>query len=276
MDLRDLETRLQTLVESRFPRLFAGQRPENLILQRLTAAMHAGMRFKLEGGPLAPNVYTVLVHPDSVNDWRDPILLETLVQILKATARDGHLTFESPPTLTLAEDPDLSPGDFAILASHRIETMEKTQEMQTDDKAPKPLAETTSPIPENAFLIVEGVKVFQLRQGVVNIGRRLDNGLVIDDPRVSRNHAQLRAIRGRYVLFDLNSSGGTYINGQRTTQSVLYPGDVISLAGVSLIFGQDSPVRQRDLAKTGPRSAVSAGRATAIIRNLPPSLKKNK
>jgi pSer/pThr/pTyr-binding forkhead associated (FHA) protein len=202
--------------------------------------------------------------------------LETLVQILKASARDDHLEFESSPTLSLAEDPDLSPGDFAILASHRIETVENTQEMQSEAEAAKPVGESTGGVPENAFLIVEGVKVFQLKQSVVNIGRRLDNSLVIDDPRVSRNHAQLRAIRGRYVLFDLNSSGGTYINGQRTTQSVLYPGDVISLAGVSLIFGQDSPVRQRDLAKTGPRSAVSAGRATAIIRNLPPNLKKTK
>jgi pSer/pThr/pTyr-binding forkhead associated (FHA) protein len=82
-------------------------------------------------------------------------------------------------------------------------------------------------IPENAFLIVEGVKVFPLTTSVINIGRRLDNQLVIDDPRVSRNHAQLRSIKGRFVVFDLNSTGGTFVNGQRTSQSVLYPGDVI-------------------------------------------------
>ncbi len=275
MDLRHLEAQLQTLVEARFTRLFAGQRTEALIVHRLTAAMNAGTRFEPETGTLAPNVYTVLVHPDSVQDWQDPELLKTLVEILKAAARDSQLAFESPPALTLAEDPDLSPGEFAVLASHRIETVEKTQEVPVDSVS-QPAEAVSGAIPDNAFLIVEGVKVFQLKQTVVNIGRRLDNSLVIDDPRVSRNHAQLRAIRGRYVLFDLNSSGGTYINGQRTTQSVLYPGDVISLAGVSVIFGQDSPVRHRDLAKTGPRSAVSAGRATAIIRTLPPKFKKNK
>ncbi len=275
MELQELEAQLQTLVEGRFTRLFAGQRTEALIVQRLKAAMNAGTRFKLEGGTLAPDVYTVLVHPDSVQDWRDPQLLDTLVEILKAAGSDARLTFESPPTLTLAEDPDLAPGEFAVLASHRIESVEKTQESPAEPES-KQAEAAPSAIPDNAFLIIEGVKVFQLKQTVVNIGRRLDNSLVIDDPRVSRNHAQLRAIRGRYVLFDLNSSGGTYINGQRTTQSVLYPGDVISLAGVSLIFGQDSPVRHRDLAKTGPRSAVSAGRATAIIRTLPPKFKKNK
>lgn len=275
MVLRDLEAQLQSLVESRFPRLFTGQRPEALIVQRLKTAMNSATRFRLEGGTLAPNVYTVLVHPDSLKAWRDPKLQETLVEILKAAGRDAHLVFETPPALSLAEDSDLMPGDFAILASHRIEATEKTQEMQPETEGLKP-TDTGSLIPENAFLIVEGVKVFQLKQSVVNIGRRLDNNLVVDDPRVSRNHAQLRAIRGRYVLFDLNSSGGTYINGQRATQSVLYPGDVISLAGVSLIFGQDSPVRHRDLAKTGPRSAVSAGRATAIIRTTPSNIKKNK
>ncbi len=275
MDLRDLETQLQLLVESRFPRLFGTPRPEVLIVERLKAAMNSGTRFSLEGGTFAPNVYTILVHPDTLRSWREPKLLETMTEILKAAGRDAHLTFETPPTLSLAEDSDLVPGDFAILASHRVDATEKTQEMPAGKDAGKS-PEGASSIPDNAFLIVEGVKVFQLKQSVVNIGRRLDNNLVIDDPRVSRNHAQLRAIRGRYVLFDLNSSGGTYINGQRATQSVLYPGDVISLAGVSLIFGQDSPVRQRDLAKTGPRSAVSAGRATAIIRSNPSNIKKNK
>jgi pSer/pThr/pTyr-binding forkhead associated (FHA) protein len=146
--------------------------------------------------------------------------------------------------------------------------MGTTQDMQPDTDTHGERADSAV-IPESAFLIVDGVKEFPLRKPVVNVGRRLDNDLVIDDPRVSRHHAQLRAIKSRYVLFDLNSSGGTFINGQRTSQTVLYPGDVISLAGVSLIFGQDIPLPQRDLGHTGPRSQAGADRATAIIRNVP-------
>lgn len=131
-------------------------------------------------------------------------------------------------------------------------------------------------IPENAFLIVEGVRTFQLMQAVVNIGRRLDNTLVVDDPRVSRNHAQLRAIKGRYVLFDLNSTGGTFVNGQRANQTVLYPGDVISLAGVSLIFGQDSPISKRDVSETAPRNDAGADRSTAVIPKSTFTKKKEK
>ena len=116
----------------------------------------------------------------------------------------------------------------------------------------KPEKNTDNAFPENAYLIISGVKVFPLHTAVVNIGRRLDNTLVIDDPRISRNHAQLRSVDGRYVIFDLNSTGGTSVNGKRVTQCVLYPGDVISLAGIPLIYGQDNPPPRPDMAITRP------------------------
>jgi pSer/pThr/pTyr-binding forkhead associated (FHA) protein len=94
-------------------------------------------------------------------------------------------------------------------------------------------------IPANAFLIVNGTDVYQLKQTVVNIGRHLDNDVVLDDPRVSRRHAQLRAVRGRYIIFDLDSTGGTYVNDRRVAQSVLHPQDVISLAGIPLVYAQE-------------------------------------
>ena len=128
---------------------------------------------------------------------------------------------------------------------------------------------TSEKIPANAFLIVHGTKVFPLNKAVVNIGRRMENELTIDDPRVSRNHAQLRAVNGRYVIFDLNSTGGTYVNSQRSHQSVLYPGDVISLAGVPLIFGQDNPPRRADLSETAPFNSSGSERPTALLPKHP-------
>jgi hypothetical protein len=62
---------------------------------------------------------------------------------------------------------------------------------------------------------------------------------LIDDPRVSRVHAQIRAVRGRYVIFDLDSTGGTYVNGERIRQCPLTPGDVISLSSLPLVYGQE-------------------------------------
>jgi pSer/pThr/pTyr-binding forkhead associated (FHA) protein len=125
--------------------------------------------------------------------------------------------------------------------------------------------ETDTSLPENAFLIIEGTKAVPLNQSVITIGRHHDNMVVIDDPRVSRHHMELRAIQGRFILFDLGSSGGTYINGQRTSQAVVYPGDIISLAGVNLHFVRDvsAPGRNRGNTTFFPGQGE---RGTAIFR----------
>ena len=89
------------------------------------------------------------------------------------------------------------------------------------------------------FLIVGGQRHVELVDAVVSIGRALDNDIILEDRRVSRHHAQLRRRYGRYVLYDAGSSGGTTINGYPVQECVLQPGDVVSLAGVELVYGQD-------------------------------------
>jgi pSer/pThr/pTyr-binding forkhead associated (FHA) protein len=103
---------------------------------------------------------------------------------------------------------------------------------------------------DSAYFILENQRVVLIDQDVFNIGRRIENNLTLDDPRVSRIHAQLRLIRDHYILFDLGSTGGTFINGRRIEQSIIYSGDVISLAGMELIFAQDSPPPRPDLKET--------------------------
>ena len=98
-------------------------------------------------------------------------------------------------------------------------------------------------LPLNAFLIVNGSDVFPLKKNIVTIGRMEDNDLVIQEVRISRYHAQLRAVKGQYILVDLKSTGGTSVNGVKIAQVALFPGDVISLAGIPVIYGK-SPVAQ--------------------------------
>ena len=107
-------------------------------------------------------------------------------------------------------------------------------------------------IPPNAFFVIEGVKYYPLVKVIINIGRRLENDLVIDDLRVSRSHARLRAVQGHYVLFDLGSTGGTFVNGKRVSETIIYPNDTISLGGVTLTFCQDNPPDRPDLHDTVP------------------------
>ncbi|MEJ2757844.1 MAG: FHA domain-containing protein [Anaerolineales bacterium] len=102
-----------------------------------------------------------------------------------------------------------------------------------------------------AYLIVNS-EVFQINQELTNLGRKLDNHVVLNDPRVSRNHAQIRLIENQFVLLDLNSTGGTQVNGHKVTKSVLYSGDTISLAGMEIKFVRDAP---RMISKTMDRTS---------------------
>lgn len=265
MNLKELEARLQTLVEVDLMSVLPGKKVEDVVIQKLAAAIQLNTIQLDDGAFAAPNVYTLIVHPDFAAQWQEPHLLETLLRGINTAGQDAGFRFTTAPTITIATDENLSANDAKIVASHRVEPMAETKASPLDTGN----LDENGKIPENAFLIVEGVKVFPLTTSVINIGRRLDNQLVIDDPRVSRNHAQLRSIKGRFVVFDLNSTGGTFVNGQRTSQSVLYPGDVISLAGVALIFGQDNPPPRPDLKATAPlvSNSATAERPTTVLKD---------
>ena len=272
LNLDQLEAKIQSLVESQLTGLMPGIKLEDRIIQKLAVAVKQNIIDQKDENVVAPNAYTLIVADASAPIWNNTRIIDTLKYIIYTAGKDVGLNFESSPTITITTDNNYSEGEVSVIASHKLEPVEETQGMATNTNNDP---DTNDTIPDNAFLIIEGVKVFPLKSPVVNIGRRLDNTLVIDDPRVSRNHAQLRAIKGRYVIFDLNSTGGTFINGQRASQSVLYPGDVVSLAGVALIFGQDNPPPRPDLATTSPLDSSSAERPTAVLRTMPPT-KKNK
>ncbi|MHB9092505.1 MAG: FHA domain-containing protein, partial [Chloroflexota bacterium] len=71
---------------------------------------------------------------------------------------------------------------------------------------------------------------------VLTVGRALDNDLVVEDPSVSRHHAEIRRQCGRYYLTDLQSTNGTSLNGQRVAGSFLRDGDNIRIGDVELVF----------------------------------------
>jgi pSer/pThr/pTyr-binding forkhead associated (FHA) protein len=150
----------------------------------------------------------------------------------RAGLREG-LYFFTPPFIKINADPALPHQKVNIRA-----WIAPQQVGETSTLAP---ASATEPfIPSHAYLILAGKNIYSLSQPVINIGRRTDNHIVIEDRRVSRLHAQLRVVQGFYVIFDLDSAGGTYVNGMRLQQCALFPGDVLSLAGVELIYGQDA------------------------------------
>jgi Protein of unknown function (DUF3662)/Inner membrane component of T3SS, cytoplasmic domain len=69
----------------------------------------------------------------------------------------------------------------------------------------------------------------------LTIGRASDNGLVINDSRVSRHHARLQARRGTLVFTDLESTNGSRVNGSRVAEVALGEGDRIEIGDTVLV-----------------------------------------
>ncbi|NTV65536.1 MAG: FHA domain-containing protein, partial [Oscillochloris sp.] len=89
---------------------------------------------------------------------------------------------------------------------------------------------------------------FPLGNAPFSLGRTPENSVVIASPLASRRHAELRPEGGGYVLYDLNSSNGTLVNGQRAQIHRLQPGDVIGIGDESFRF--DAPATDKTLLAT--------------------------
>ncbi len=82
-----------------------------------------------------------------------------------------------------------------------------------------------------SLFVIRGIdqgSKFELRTPSVTLGREPNNTIQLHDTEISRRHAELRQIDGRYVLVDLNSSNGTYVNGRRVEMQELTNGDQIA------------------------------------------------
>ena len=231
-----LESRLQNIFEGSAERLFPTTTPPKKLAHSLIEAMKDGIQPGAKDGLFAPNQFIVQVDPEQAERWQtSPDFLDKLTTMLGETAAEEGIRFKSAPVIRIQPNPRLTADEIRVNIQFEEIELPQTTAMEIISD------EDFEGIPQDAFLIVDGVDVYPLTQPVINIGRRTDNQLVINDGKVSRVHAQLRVINGRYVIFDLDSSGGTFVNGARIHQSTLSAGDVISIAGVPVVFGQESP-----------------------------------
>jgi len=100
-------------------------------------------------------------------------------------------------------------------------------------------------------------KAFPLEAQEISIGRDNSNTIVINDVEVSRRHAKMEFRGSAYVIQDLGSTNGTFVNGQRLSGiQVLNPGDTVAFGeGIMMTY---EPIIIYDPSAT---SVASSGRA---------------
>ena len=109
-----------------------------------------------------------------------------------------------------------------------------------DEPSSSSLDVPTRPVrPPAASLVVQrgaqAGEVIHLQPGVNLFGR--EEGLILHDQRISRRHAQIQDVAGEYMLIDLHSTNGSYVNGELVTQpTLLQHGDVIRFGDTILML----------------------------------------
>ena len=236
------EALAEWLVEGTFARLFAGRLRPMEVATHLTRAMEDYQVLAADGTPQAPTHYWVYLHPEdcAAVAGQQPALEAELAHHVAELAAQAGLALHVTPVVRVVAGEGMAPRQVRVDARwipEEASGVEKTREMEPgEEEAAAAIAPQGRP-----FLVLEGRRHVNLLQPVISIGRALDNDMVIEDARVSRHHAQLRLRYGRYVLYDLGSSGGTLINGYPVEECVLHSGDVVSFAGVQVIYGEDPP-----------------------------------
>jgi pSer/pThr/pTyr-binding forkhead associated (FHA) protein len=120
------------------------------------------------------------------------------------------------------------------------------------------------------YLIVDDEIIYELApNSVLNIGRLDTNDIILDDYKVSREHAILKYSSGEFTLIDLASTHGTFVNGEGVEKQPLPLGSVIQIVNHELLITDKIPdeLRENQVLPT-PRTARSMDRRLKFFGGL--------
>lgn len=101
---------------------------------------------------------------------------------------------------------------------------------------------------KKAFVVMSS-QIFPINKSVTSIGRRLNNDLVLQNSQVSRAHAEIRFEDGDYMIVDLNSTSGTFVNNEKIKKCKIFSGDLLLIANVPLMFLDENDPLYKDMEK---------------------------
>lgn len=160
----------------------------------------------------------------------DEILMDSTMSGIKLEEKGYFETAEPKSIFDVLEE----------VPETRTETSEtsRTAPLRTPVEAPAPQPEVASGAYKIVFMETEGdfsLKEFSLKDNV-SIGRSPSNDLVLQAPKISRQHAAINKYKDQYIVIDLKSSNGVFVNSKKVDEQTLHDGDEISIGGYKMIF----------------------------------------
>jgi hypothetical protein len=249
--LRTIEQKIEALVEGVFGRAFKSSVQPVELARKLTKEMDDHRTVSVSR-VYVPNEYTVyLSTPDreQFEAYEASLKLE-LQEYLAQHARRETYVMLSPPIVLMTTDDDLAVGEFGI-ATRMV------QQRSARDAEPEPVpqpAQTmvyrpTEPsdsaaageVARETVSLLDGEKKHEITKPVTVLGRSAGCDIRLDDPNVSRRHAELRQQGTSYWIVDLDSTNGVEVNGARVERAKLDQGDTVTLGESELVFSRELP-----------------------------------
>jgi len=244
-----LEAFASRMIEGWSARLFRARLQPVQIAKRLIRTMESHQTISLSK-TFVPNSFVISLSPADFAQFEQyrRSLEQDLAEAVLGAARDRNYTLLAYPSIEIERGEDLAPGDMRV-SSALVDA--SGEEVTPDAKALGAVAAGHTMVLDREALLRERPRApkatLRVREGderrelslgpqPLAIGRDAQNDLVVDDRRVSRKHAEIRLRLGRYTLYDLQSTNGTFVNGRRVAEVVLSNGDRINLGGVELLF----------------------------------------
>ena len=249
--LQRFERKLEGIVSSVFARAFKGAVEPVELAAALKREMDNTARILSRDRRLVPNSYRIDLGPDDYGRLNEygPTLNRELTKELREHADIQRYSFSGPIEIELIEREGLPVGTFHI-RSATIAPPARQQPMppqpvndgrtQLQSMPPQPPGPPPRPRGPVQVQVEMNGRLRPVDPPGVVIGRGTDADIQVNDPGVSRRHAEIRLMPDgpggvRVVVVDLGSTNGTLVNGRRTSEAELTEGSRIKIGTTELI-----------------------------------------
>jgi hypothetical protein len=257
--LARFERLIEDAVQGSLRRVFPTTIQPVQLAKSLARAMEEGQVIGLRGADV-PNSYRLRLASADLARFAEyqGTLARQLSRYLEDYARERGLRPIGGPRIELVEDSTVRVGsvraearfvDLPLARATEVEAaVEGTRRLRLADLASAGPGRPTAIEPALQLTDRFGLRfVLEPPLGVVRVGRATDNEVAIDNQCVSRYHAQLRWVQSNWLVYDLDSTNGSFVDDQRVTPAqprMLGPGARLRLGDHKLdVVGLDARAR---------------------------------
>ena len=226
--LQRFENRLEQVVSGAFARAFRSAVQPVEIAAALQREVDNSAQILSRDRRLVPNNFHVELSPQD-HERLSPYtstLAQELTEMLREHAHEQSYVFTGPVSIAFDKTEELSTGRFRVRSAALAKVTPVSDSLVTETAVRR----------ASVILEVNGMKHPLEPPGIV-IGRGTDADLRINDPGVSRRHAEIRIFPGaqpQVSVIDLGSTNGMLVNGQRVQQATLDDGGTVKIGNTTM------------------------------------------